>query len=65
MYRVIRICNCKVNLFQSVEKLSLETVSMEQINLGMSSEDACKGDSLDYLSREGVSISRGGARDHL
>jgi hypothetical protein len=39
-------------------------VVKESINLGMSSEDACKGDSH-YLSREGVIMSRGGARGHL
>jgi hypothetical protein len=32
-------------------------VVKEPINLGMSNEDACKGDPPDYLNREAVAFS--------
>jgi hypothetical protein len=37
----------------------------EPINLGMSSEGACKGDSPYCMSREAVIMNRGGARGRL
>jgi hypothetical protein len=54
----IRICNCKP--FPEWKQSVVRNVVKESINVGMSSKDDCKEDSLDYLSREGVNMSTGG-----